>query len=87
MKSKRMAPETIRNLIIKSGFNQASIARDLNVTESLVSRVIDGKNTSGRVSSHIARCVGLSETAIFGTVSRKPGPPKKRGYFDEADAA
>jgi len=90
MTPKNMKPEKIRELIKSTEFNQASIARDLKVSESLVSRVIDGTNTSDRVRSHIALCVCLPvesiwpETYLVKADPCKPGRPKTNGLYSTA---
>lgn len=79
-----ITPKKIRELIENAGFNQASIARDLEVSESLVSRVIDGTNVSNRVRDHIAICINKPVDTIWKPSNRRPGRPKRTGFYSTA---
>lgn len=84
MPRKNMDPKKIKELIEAAGFNQASIARDLKVNNSLVSRVIAGTNTSNRVRNHIALCVEMPVEMIWAPSTCKPGRPKTNGLYSTA---
>ncbi|MBO1856833.1 helix-turn-helix domain-containing protein [Burkholderia cenocepacia] len=54
-----MHPEDIKAAIRKSGANCAQIARDLNVSKTTITRVIQNNSKSTRVARRICELSGL----------------------------
>ena len=49
----------IKSMLVERGIYQSDIARDLNVSGALVSKVVSGKDRSRRVQEKIANVLGL----------------------------
>lgn len=56
----QMHPADIKAALIKRGHNLSTIARQLRVSHSLVSRVVSGQVTSRRAAHAVAEAAGLS---------------------------
>lgn len=68
-----MHHEDIKAAIRKKGVNQAQIARHLEVSEMMVSKVIKGTDKSTRVAKAIAKIVGLPVDTLWpGMYAKKP---------------
>lgn len=83
-KARDMTPLEIRMALLKAYGGtgaQAAIARDLDISLSVVTRVIDGTAASDRVRKAIAEYSGKDVRAIwpsiylYGNGPRKPGRP------------
>jgi len=74
-----MTPLEIRNAIEKAGLNQTAIARALGITQSCVSRVIDGIGVSRRIHEAIAEAIGVDKARIWPDRYMIPGNEPKRG--------
>jgi transcriptional regulator with XRE-family HTH domain len=60
-----LTPQEIKANLILKGITQASIAKKLGVTESLVSMVIHGKVKNSEVRKAIAKAIGKPVREIF----------------------
>lgn len=79
-----MDPQEIRVELLRKGITQAELARELGVSSSLVTRVIDGTSVSHRVRERIARAIQIDvrriwpSTYIYKGGPGRPGRPSKR---------
>jgi lambda repressor-like predicted transcriptional regulator len=81
-----MHPEDIKAAIRKSGANCAQIARDLNVSKTSVTRVIQDRSKSTRVAQRICELSGLDPQKAW--PGRYPDLKIVRGQtFAAAEAA
>ena len=55
--------KTIKKRLIDLGITQTSIAKDLSVTKSAVSKVISGKSRSDKIWAHIVSKLGIDNQA------------------------
>jgi len=60
-----MKPQKRKALLVELGITQASIAYDLGINPSVVSRVLAGKATSRRVQEYIACKVNMSYELLW----------------------
>ncbi len=60
-----MNPLDIQYELKKKGITQASIAKDLGVSEMMISNVITRKSVSDRIMQHIAEKLGRDHRAVF----------------------
>lgn len=76
-----MDPTEIRVALFRAKITQAEIARQCNVSISMVSRVIDGNSVSHKVRTAIADAINIDirrtwpSTYIIHGGPRKPGRP------------
>lgn len=60
-----MSPKEIKKALIDADVIQADLARELKVSEMMISLVIHGKSVSDRVRRHIARRIGIDVKRIW----------------------
>ena len=82
-----MKPNDIRKALLDADVKQASIARDLGVSNETVYSVIEGR-TSHRVREHIAKKIGIDIKRIWPNPyllggPRKAGRPYCHGHRKE----
>lgn len=84
-----MSADDIQKALKNAGISQAGIARDLKVSNALVSRVISGKDVSDRVMKHIAKCINQPVAEIWPAKATptKKGRPMSSGLYDSETAA
>jgi transcriptional regulator with XRE-family HTH domain len=83
-KIKTMTPKEIKRALDDVDISQAGLARDLDVSRSMVAMVIHNKAASHRVRCHIAKAIGLPVEEVF-KVKRNPtriGRPITHGLYD-----
>lgn len=86
--TKTMTPKQIKRALDDVGISQAGLARDLNVSRSMVAMVINNKATSHRVRCHIARAIHRSVEEIW-NIKKDPariGRPLTHGLYDRQTA-
>jgi lambda repressor-like predicted transcriptional regulator len=64
-----LTPQEIRAALLIKGITQASIAKKLGVTESLVSMVVHGKEKNSEIRKAIAKAVGKPIREIWPKLS------------------
>ena len=74
-----MTPLDIRNALHNADVNQAAIARELDVSPSHISAIIDGKRVSRRVHAAIAEATGIDIRRIWPNMYLVPGREPKIG--------
>jgi len=79
-----MTPAQIINALDDVEISQAGLARDLDVSRTLIHLIIYDKASSSRVRAHIARAINrqVDEIWIIRKDSPTPGRPLTKGYFD-----
>jgi hypothetical protein len=60
-----MAPEDIDREIVAAGFTKSGLARDLNVSPTVINDVVLKRKTSVRVQNHIAEAIGRAREFVF----------------------
>lgn len=88
-KSKTMTPEQIKKALEAVEISQAGLARDLNVSRSLINQVINNNAISHRVRCHVAKAIGRPVGEIWHIKNNphKVGRPLTKGLFYRPDAA
>ena len=83
-RAKTMTPKQIKQALDSVDISQAGLARDLNVSRSLIYQVIHNNATSHRVRCHIAKAVGrpVGELWEIKENPTRPGRPLTRGLYD-----
>ena len=88
-KSKTMTPEQIIQALDNVEISQAGLARDLNVSRSLIHQIIYNKATSHRARCHIAKAIKRSVGEVW-TIKKDPtkvGRPLTMGLYDHHQPA
>lgn len=84
---KNMPPHQIKAALRAVGISQSGIARDLGCSPTHVGRIVNGKEASHPVRSHIAKCINIPvediwpETYLLKDDPTKKGRPLTRGLY------
>jgi lambda repressor-like predicted transcriptional regulator len=78
-KPQNMQPMEIRIALIRAGVTQAELARELDVTQQLVYKIIAGTSVSHQVRQHIAKRIGIDIKRIWPDPYLYFGGPRKAG--------
>lgn len=83
-----MTVEEIDEALEHKGLNRAAIARNLNVSQTTVSNVARGKQTSHRIQTAIAEAVHKDVKEVFPTryVYGPPKPGRKMTVWNRQEA-
>lgn len=72
-----MPPNEIRIAFLRAGITQSEIARELDVSGTLIWRIIEGVSRSDRVQQAISRRLGIDKDKIWPSIYLNGGPIKK----------
>ncbi|SDU27409.1 helix-turn-helix domain-containing protein [Desulfobacula phenolica] len=87
--TKTMTPKQIKRALDDVDISQAGLARDLDVSRSMVAMVIHNKATSHRVRCHIAKAINRPVNEVW-EIKKNPtqtGRPLTHGLYDRQTAA
>lgn len=62
---KRISPLDLRSLMLRKGVKQAQIAKDLDVSNTAVNFIVEGKSRSARIELAIAVALNQSVETLF----------------------
>lgn len=74
-----MEPDEIRIKLIRAGVRQSALARKLEVSQSMINRVIEGLVVSDRVRRGIAEAINMDVKTIWPSTYLIYGGPRKAG--------
>lgn len=60
-----MSPLEIRIALLRKGYNNTKVGRDLGLVQTTVSNVIHGYGYSARVAAHISKITGIQVSVLF----------------------
>lgn len=69
---KRISPLDLRSLMLRKGVKQTQIAKDLDVSNTAVNLIIEGKSRSARIELAIAVALDQSVETLFPQKEVKP---------------
>lgn len=87
-KTKTMTPKQIKQALDDVDISQAGLARDLDVSRSLIYQVIHNTATSHRVRCHIAKAINRPVDELWEIKNpARVGRPLTHGLYDRQTAA
>jgi len=82
--AKTMTPKEIKRALFEADISMAGLARDLNVSRSMIAQVVQNTAVSHRVRCHVARAIGRPVDEVW-EIKKNPsrtGRPLGKGLYD-----